>query len=383
MFLFDRPPVQPRQAPTHKYYKLLDVPLNASLVDIKAKFKKKAFVYHPDKGGDPTKFALLREAYEVLSDTKKRKFYDQHGDAGLEHLQETEKPRRRAATSSIVMTLPLSEFYTGVEKKMPYSQTVICMNCAGKGSRSTISCTNCSGTGMAETTYRVGPMVFQNRGTCGVCSGSGESFSSSDRCSECLGQRVVRAQKELDVCVKPGTPTGHRITFVDAADQEPGVETGDLVVVLQEEPHSIFKRIGEDLIASVPVSLSAALCGDSSSFELLDGQFINIQPPPDYIIKPGTIGSIPGKGMPCYKGDGRGTLYLKFKIVFPEQLPPRSRQLVKLILPGGGESTKASLSEVVTWTVASSKDLPHSQHEEEEVRFFSPGENEIEGCRQQ
>jgi len=176
---------------------------------------------------------------------------------------------------------------------------------------------------------------------------------------------------------------GHRLTFVDAADQEPGRDTGDLVVVLQEEPHSVFSRVGDDLVASVPVSLSTALCGESSFLELLDGQYITIQPPPDYIIKPGTIGSIPGKGMPYYDRDGRGTLYLKFQIVFPENLPPRSRQLVKLILPVSDENTKASLSEVVTWTVASSKDLPHSQHEEEEVRFFSPGENEIEGCRQQ
>ena len=162
MFLFDRE--HSHQTLTHKYYKLLDVPPNASAGDIKAKFKKKAVIYHPDRGGDPAKFALLREAYDVLFDLKKRKFYDQHCDAGLEHLQETAKPRRRAATSSIVMTLPLSEFYTGIEKKIPYSQTVICLNCAGKGSRSTISCTNCSGTGVAETTYRVGPMILQNRG---------------------------------------------------------------------------------------------------------------------------------------------------------------------------------------------------------------------------
>jgi len=393
MFLFDRPSLQSRQAPTYKYYKLLDVPRNAPLGDIKVGFKKKAFVHHPDRGGDPAEFALLREAYEVLLDPKKRKFYDQYGDAGLEHLQETE-PQRRAAASSIVMTLPLSEFYTGVEKQMPYSQTVICMNCAGKGSRSTISCTNCSGTGVAETTYRVGPMMFQNRGTCSVCSGSGESFSSSDRCSECLGQRVVRVQKELDVCVKPGTPTGHRLTFVDAADQEPGCDTGDLVVVLQEEPHSVFTRDGDDLIASVPVSLSSALCREPTTFELLDGQYITLQPPPDYIIKPGTIGKIPGKGMPCYEQDGRGTLYLAFEIVFPEHLPPRSRQLIKLILPVANESTTASpaVSETakrsanapeVTWTVALPTDLPRSKYQEEEVRFFPPGADGIETCRQQ
>jgi len=227
-------------------------------------------------------------------------------------------------------------------------------------------------------------MVFKNHGTCGVCSGSGESFPSGDRCSECLGQRVVRVQKELDVFVKPGTPTGHRLTFVDAADQEPGRDTGDLVVVLQEEPHSVFSRFGDDLVASVQVSLATALCGKATPLELLDGQYITIQPPPDYIIKPGTIGSIPGKGMPCYNREGRGMLYLKFEIDFPENLPPRSRQLAKLILPDD-ESTKTSLSEVVTWTVASSKELPQSQsqHQEEGVRFFSPGEDDIEGCRQQ
>ena len=260
MFLFDRELRQSHQVITHQYYKLLDVPRNASLVDIKTKFKKLAFVYHPDKGGDPTKFSLLREAYEVLSDPKKRRFYDQYGDGGLEQLQESAQPRQQPTMSSIVLRLSLGEFYTGVVKKIPYSRTVICMNCAGKGSRLTISCTNCSGTGIAETAYRVGPVVFQNRGTCEVCVGSGESFLPTDQCPDCLGQRTVRVQKDRDVCVKPGTPVGHKLTFADSADQEPGRDTGDLVVVLQEEPHSSFRRVGDDLITLLQVSLATALC---------------------------------------------------------------------------------------------------------------------------
>ena len=377
MFLFDRE-LPSRQVVTHQYYKLLSVPRNASLGDIKTKFKKLAFVYHPDKGGDPTKFSLLREAYEVLSDPKKRRFYDQHGDAGLEHLQESTQPHRPPTTSSIVLSLPLDEFYTGVVKKIPYSRTVICMNCAGKGSQFTISCANCSGTGIAETTYRVGPMVFQNRGTCEMCLGSGESFSPTDQCSECLGQRTVRAQKELDVCVKPGTPVGHKLTFADAADQEPGRDTGDLVVVLQEAPHSNFRRVGDDLVTSLQVSLATALCGDSSSLELLDGQCITVQPPADYIIKPGTIGSIPGKGMPCFGREGSGTLYLKFHIYFPKSLPPRSRQLAKLLFPSEDDAPPASATPVI-WTVASPEDLPQSETQE----VVPLGENDVEGCRHQ
>ena len=385
MFLFNREPLHSQQVITHKYYKLFDVPQNASLADIKTKFKKLAYIYHPDKGGDPSKFSLLREAYEVLVNPKKRGFYDQHGDAGLEQLQDSAQPRRQPTTSSIVMSLSLGEFYRGVSKKIPYSRTAICMNCAGKGSRSTISCTNCTGTGIAENTYRVGPMVFQNRGPCGVCSGTGESFSPADRCSECLGQRVVRVQQELDVCVQPGTPVGHKLTFADAADQEPGRDTGDLVVVLQEEPHSIFRRLGDDLVASIRVSLSTALCGDSSSLELLDGQCITIQPPPDYIIKPGTIGSIPGKGMPCFNQEGAGTLYLQFQIYFPKSLPPRSRQLAKLLFPleDNDEVTRPPSTEVVSWTAAVPEDLPRFETPEE-MRFFSSSEDDhLEGCRQQ
>ena len=98
MFLFNQHPLHSRQEITHKYYQLLDVPQNASLTDIKKKFKKLAYIYHPDKGGDPTKFALLREAYEVLVNPKKRGFYDKHGDAGLEHLQVAVQPQRRPTT---------------------------------------------------------------------------------------------------------------------------------------------------------------------------------------------------------------------------------------------------------------------------------------------
>lgn len=384
MFLFDQNILHSRQAVTHKYYKLLDVSRNASLADIKTNFKKLARVYHPDKGGDPTKFSLLREAYEVLANPKKRQFYDKHGDASLEQLQDSAQPRNHPTTSSIVVPLSLCEFYTGVTKKIPHSCTVVCMNCAGKGSRSTISCTNCTGTGVAETTYRVGPMVLQNRGVCGICSGSGEIFSAADQCPDCLGQRVVRVQKELDVCVQPGTPVGHKLTFADGADQEPGRDTGDLVVVLQEEedPHSSFRRFGDDLVASFQVSLATALCGDSSRLELLDGQYITIQPPSNYIIKPGTIGRIPGKGMPCFDREGAGTLYLKFQISFPDSLPTRSRQLAKLILPLENDEVVSLPSEKVEWTVASTEDLPQLETKEG-MRFFSTNEDDVEGCRQQ
>jgi DnaJ-class molecular chaperone len=177
------------------------------------------------------------------------------------------------------------------------------------------------------------------------------------------------------VCVQPGTPVGHKLTFADGADQEPGRDTGDLVVVLQEEedPHSSFRRFGDDLVASFQVSLATALCGDSSRLELLDGQCITIQPPSNYIIKPGTIGRIPGKGMPCFDREGAGTLYLKFQISFPDSLPTRSRQNDEVVsLP----------SEKVEWTVASTEDLPQLETKEG-MRFFSTNEDDVEGCRQQ
>ncbi|MBA7683950.1 Chaperone protein DnaJ [subsurface metagenome] len=306
MFLFDREPLHSRRTTTHKYYQLLDIPRNASPADVKTNFKKLAQVYHPDKGGDPAKFVLLREAYEVLSNPKKRRLYDQHGDAGLEQLQDAERHQRPPTSSSIVLDLSLSEFYTGVSKQIPYSCTVICMNCAGKGSRSTISCAKCAGTGVAENTYQVGPMVFQNRGPCGACSGAGERFSVADRCPDCRGQRVVRVKKTLDVCVQPGTPVGHKLSFADAADQEPGRDTGDLVVVLQEEPHSIFRRVGDDLVASIDVSLATALCGESTSLELLDGQSITLEPPPRLYYQTGNHRKYSRKRNALFRAASRG-----------------------------------------------------------------------------
>ena len=387
MFFFDRDPsLSSRNTPTYKYYKLLEVSRDASREEIKKNFKKLAQVYHPDKGGDPTKFALVREAYEVLVNPKKRRFYDQHGDAGFE--QNSPHPHRPPTTSSLVLTLSLSEFYGGVTKQIPYSRTVICMNCAGKGSRSSISCNECGGTGMGENTYRVGPMVFKNRGPCEACGGSGDRFSDADRCPDCRGRGVVRKEKTLDVCVKPGTPRGHKLRFAEAADQEPGRDAGDLVVILQEEPHSLYRRIGDDLVASIRVSLGTALCGTPETLELLDGQSLTLAPPPNFIVKPGTLGCLPGKGMPRFERPGEaGTLYLQFHISFPQTLPLRSRQIAQLIFPfdEDGEEilTRSSSAEIVRWDEAEPDALLSLEGASENTGFLSGTEDDIEGCRQQ
>merc|ERR1719230_1097988 len=137
-------------------------------------------------------------------------------------------------------------------------------------------CASCGGRGAKIQTIRMGPMIQQVQKTCDECGGSGVIY------------RSIKVQETLEVHVPKGAPDGHKIHFSEKADEIPDGEAGDVVFVLQEQPHAEYKRKGDDLFIERTIALSEALCGFNMELDSLDGRKLIIKSAPGEVIKPVT-----------------------------------------------------------------------------------------------
>jgi len=135
-------------------------------------------------------------------------------------------------------------------------------------------CSTCGGRGVKIQTIRMGPMIQQVQKTCDDCGGKGVTY------------RQQKVQETLEVHVPKGAPDGHKINFSEKADEIPDGEAGDVVFVLQEQPHAEYKRKGDDLYLERTISLSEALCGFKMELDSLDGRKLLIQSRAGDVIKP-------------------------------------------------------------------------------------------------
>lgn len=138
----------------------------------------------------------------------------------------------------------------------------------------------------------------------------------------------------MAIHVKPGWKKGTKITFPEKGNQEElGVIPADLIFVIDEKPHSIFKRDGNDLIIHKKISLLDALTGKTIKLTTLDGRDLRI--PITDVVKPGYEEVVPNEGMPISKEPGKkGNLRIKFSIKFPTSLTTEQKSDLKRILGG-------------------------------------------------
>mmetsp|Transcript_10384 Transcript_10384/g.30814 ORF Transcript_10384/g.30814 Transcript_10384/m.30814 type:complete len:502 (-) Transcript_10384:473-1978(-) len=271
-----------------KYYELLEVDKNASPADIKKQYRKMAAKHHPDKGGDADVFKDIGKAYEVLSDPDKRQTYDRFGEEGLENggggggggpadLFDIlsgrgggrRQPQGMKKGQNVVhqLSVTLEEIYMGKTRKLRMRREVI-----EQGSMST--CSECGGKGVNIRVVRMGPMIQQVQEGCRACDGQGSQFASK------------QVQEVMEVVVPKGAPDGYKLTFHEKADEIPGGIPGDVIFVLQEQPHTEFKRKGADLYVKRKISLVEALCGFRMELTHLDGRKLLIKTQPGQVVKP-------------------------------------------------------------------------------------------------
>lgn len=191
------------------------------------------------------------------------------------------------------ISVSLEDLYKGKTTKLALNKTVICGKCDGKGGKAGAvrQCGACQGRGVKVMLRQLGPMLQQIQQPCNDCEGKGEVINPKDRCKTCNGKKVNNERKLLEVHIDKGMRNGQTITFQQAADEAPGVITGDVVIVIEEKPHDVFKRDGNDLFTDVEIDLLTALAGGHFSLQHLDDHALRVAIGPGEITKHGTFTS--------------------------------------------------------------------------------------------
>ncbi|XP_073509679.1 dnaJ homolog subfamily A member 4-like [Phyllobates terribilis] len=341
------------------YYDTLGVKANATFDEIKKAYRKLALTYHPDKNpSEGEKFKFISQAYEVLSDPKKRNLYDEGGEqaikgghseqnyscpmdifnvffVGLKHMTRMKKGKNIVHQLSV----SLEEIYNGSIRQLALQNNVICDRCEGHdGKKGTVEkCANGKGRDIQIHIQQIRPgMVQQIQTMCSDCQGAGEQINPKDRCKECNGIKVVCEEKILDVHIKKGMKDGQKIVVHGRGDQEPGLEPGDVVIVLNQRDHEVYQRQNDNLIMKMEILLVEALCGFKKTIVTLDGRTLLISSLPGEVITHEHLKSIQNEGMPLQGNPfEKGLLIIHFVVTFPENqwLPTNKFPFLEALLP--------------------------------------------------
>lgn len=391
-----------------KLYKLLEVDKNASEADIKAAYKKQALKHHPDRGGDANIFKDVSKAYEVLSDPQKRQVYDQFGEEGLEGAasghgaaapgmdpfeifssmfgfpggQKMQRGRPVTQDSLYELQLTLEEFYTGTSRSIKFARNTLCKTCSGAGGKDRKNCQRCGGTGVTVSVQQNGFFTQSFQSSCASCGGKG--YNVKTECSDCKGKCTVSEHKTFSVDIEPGLPDGQEFHFRGQADEAPGHDPGDVVIVAKEKSHKTFKRMNDALLMTKKISLAEALCGFEFTTVFLDGKDLVIRSKPGQVVKPGEMMRIPGRGMPRKHGQKPGDLFIQIEVDFPSSVPAESRDKLAEMLGGKALAEEKPPGSAVAEPVSSSQaaELRHRLLQASQQRRGGSGDQQMQ-CAQQ
>lgn len=348
------------------YYKVLGVSKDATADQIKKAYRKLAQQHHPDtSAGDEAKFKEINEAYEVLSDQKKRSQYDQFGQAGFNQQQgfgqgfgganfegfdfsdmfrgeglgdifdtffggggRQQRGPVRGADLETRLTLNFEDAFFGKEQEVEVEHLEKCPVCKGNKAEpgtKIVTCSECGGTGEVKHVRRTPLGQFAQVGVCPKCQGEGKL--AEKLCHNCHGEGKVRVNKKIKIKIPAGVDNGSVIKMSGQGDiGDKGGSVGDLYIGINILPHKVFKRESDNVLIDVPISFSQAALGDKIEVPTIDGKVnLNIpsgtQPDQTFVLK--------GKGIPHLQRAGRGDQLVTVKVKVPTRLSSRERQLLE------------------------------------------------------
>jgi len=349
-------------------YGTLGVSKTASQDEIKKAYRKLARQHHPDANpGDAAaeeRFKEVQQAYDVLSDSEKRKQYDRFGSAngrggpggGFNFSTEgfdisdlgdlgdifsglfggrggrgQQQRGQRGRDLEVEVNLSFEDSLHGVETKIPVELETACRECNGSGAKPGTApslCPECKGRGVVSQSQG----LFALSQPCPRCRGNGTVIE--DPCPKCRGTGRERRTKRYTVKIPAGVKDGSRIRLRGKGEAGyGGAEAGDLFVITRVEPSKTFTRRGDDLVVDVPVALSQASLGAEIKVPTPDG-------PVTGKAKPGTLDgtllSVKEKGAPRRKGSSRGDVLARVKLSVPKKLTKKQRELMEELQKAGG-----------------------------------------------
>lgn len=347
------------------YYEVLGVSKGASDDELKKAYRALAKKYHPDMNpGDKdaeVKFKEASEAYAVLSDSDKRRQYDQFGHAAFDggagggggfdfsgmdmgdifgdlfgDLFGTGRSRARnsngpmkGANIRTTIRITFEEACFGTEKEIELNLKDECSTCHGTGAKpgtTSETCSKCGGKGQVVFTQQSLFGMVRNVQTCPDCRGTGKIIR--DKCPDCYGSGYVSNRKKIQITIPAGIDNGQSVRIRDKG--EPGVNggpRGDLLVEVSVSRHPIFQRSDMDIYSTAPISFAQAALGGEARISTVDGDVM-------YTVKPGTQTDtrvrLRGKGVPSLRNKAvRGDHYVTLVVQVPTALNSEQKELLQ------------------------------------------------------
>ncbi|MDA2933876.1 molecular chaperone DnaJ [Acidobacteria bacterium AH-259-D05] len=351
------------------YYELLNVNRSASQSEIRKSYRRLARKYHPDVNpGDESaeeRFKQIQEAYKVLSDPDKRKIYNRHGyyregqqaagagfqDFGFGGFDYENSggggwqgsfrdifsdlfggTSRRANAAQPTpgqdleyhVEIPFLDSIRGTQTRINASRRETCSVCKGTGGASgqkARSCLVCGGTGKIQNVH--GTMRFS--APCRQCHGSGKVRAGG--CFRCGGNGLIQKVESLRVRIPAGVRGGSRVRVPGKGDAGKfGGPPGDLFLIVKVQPHPFFSRQGNNIVCSVPVTISEVTLGAEIEVPTVDGR-ARLKIPSG--TQSGQKFRLRSRGAPWARGGGRGDQLVEVKVVLPKIQDERSKMILR------------------------------------------------------
>lgn len=333
------------------YYDILGVDRNASTKEIKKQYYKISKEYHPDRNKDVNAEEIFKEAseaYDVLSDDKKRKEYDMFGRSGSNQQSggfggfedifsqfgdifgsrgsNRSRPQRRGGDLRVSIDVSFVEVLFGTNKKIKLKRNKKCTPCDGKGGTNIDSCKVCNGTGMRIVIQNTPFGQFQSQTNCDSCDGSGHK--TKDSCNSCNGRGYNFEDDEISIDMPAGVDSGMQLTMRDGGNFAKFGTYGDLNIIINVKKDEKYERLENDVIIKKNISISEAVLGTEFEVEYPLGN-INLKIPNG--CESGKVFTFKNKGVPNLSQNGRiygnGDLNIIINVTIPKKINNEQKEI--------------------------------------------------------